>query len=229
LSEEVRDPRRNILLGTVLVCIITGVLSAVEVYAAQLVWPDFRTYPDADTAFVHVAGRAGGAALFFTVNLALLVATIGSGSGSHMAAARLLFGMGRDNALPRGFFSFVDPRTGVPRNNVLLVGALALAGAFAMSYQVGAELLNFGAFIAFMGVNLAAFVRYYLRSDRRTLAALLPPVLGFLVCLGIFLSLRTPAKILGTCWLAVGVAYGAWKSRGFRDLAMAQTPPEESE
>src|SRR5208282_478715 len=38
LSEEVENPRRNILLATVLVCLITGLLSGLEVYAAQLVW-----------------------------------------------------------------------------------------------------------------------------------------------------------------------------------------------
>ena len=37
-SEEVRNPRRNILLATVLVCLITGLLSGLEVYAAQLIW-----------------------------------------------------------------------------------------------------------------------------------------------------------------------------------------------
>ena len=31
-------------------------------------------------------------------------------------------------------------------------------------YGLGAEMLNFGALIAFMGVNMAAFVRYYVRE-----------------------------------------------------------------
>jgi len=35
ISEEVKNPRRNIMLATVLVCLITGVLSGLEVYAAQ--------------------------------------------------------------------------------------------------------------------------------------------------------------------------------------------------
>ena len=60
LSEEVENPRRNILLATVLTCLITGVLASLEVYAGQLIWPDFHHYPDVDTAFVYVAGRAGG-------------------------------------------------------------------------------------------------------------------------------------------------------------------------
>ena len=216
LSEEAHDPRRNILLATVLTCLLTGVLAASQVYAAQLVWPGYDDFPDVDTAFVHIAGYAGGPALFVTVNLALLIATVGSGTGSHLAAGRLLYGMGRDNAIPSRFFSALDPRTQIPRNNILLVGALALAGAFSVSYQLGAELLNFGAFIGFMGVNIAAFVRYYVRAERRTFLNLAPPLIGFVVCLYIWWSLRPVAKIAGLAWLAAGLLYGAWKTRGFR-------------
>jgi amino acid transporter len=226
LSEEARDPRRNILLATVLTCLVTGILAATQVYAAQLVWPHYEGFPDVDTAFVYIAGKAGGPALFSIVNLALLLATIGSGAGSHLAAGRLLYGMGRDNAIPARFFSALDPKTQIPRNNILLVGVLALAGALALSYQLGAELLNFGAFIGFMGVNLAAFVRYYLRAPRRTFLNLVPPLLGFAICLYIWWSLRPVAKMAGLAWLAVGLLYGAWKTRGFRHQIKA-APPDE--
>lgn len=227
LSEEVHNPRRNILLATVLTCMITGVLATLEVYLGQLVWPDFQTYPDPDTAFVSVAGRAGGMVLFHVVNLTLLVATIGSGSGAQLGAARLLYGMGRDNTIPRSFFGAIEPKRGVPRNNVLFTGAVALAGAFLMSYQLGAELLNFGAFIAFMGVNAAAFTRYYLRNPEKKLVNFLPPVLGFLICGYIWLSLRTPAKIVGGAWLAAGIAYGAYKTGGFRRSIEFSVPPPD--
>jgi len=203
------------------------VLATLEVYLGQLVWPDYRSFPDVDTAFVTVAGRAGGIVLFHVVNLTLLVATIGSGSGAQLGAARLLYGMGRDNTIPRGFFGAIEPKRRVPRNNVLFTGALALAGAFLMSYQLGAELLNFGAFIAFMGVNAAAFTRYFLREREKKLVNFLPPVLGFLICGYIWLSLRTPAKIAGGSWLALGILYTAFKTRGFRRaIEFAEPPPE---
>jgi amino acid transporter len=60
LSEEVKNPRRNILLATSLVCLLTGLLASIEVYAAQLICPGAQKFPDVDTAFVFVAGRAGG-------------------------------------------------------------------------------------------------------------------------------------------------------------------------
>ena len=93
--------------------------------------------------------------------------------------------------------------------------------------QLGAELLNFGAFIAFMGVNAAAFVRYWLRSDRKRWDNLVPPILGFLICFYIWLSLRWPAKVAGAIWLTFGVIYGAVKTKGFRkNLVSFELPPE---
>jgi putrescine importer len=213
LAEEVKNPEKNILLATVYVCLLIGVLSAIEVYTAQLVWPDFAHFPDIDTAFVYVAGRAGGPALFFTINLVLLIASVGSGMGAHMAAARLMFGMGRDKALPQRFFGAVSSTSGIPRNNVLLVGVLMLPGAFFLSYEAGAELLNFGAFIGFMGVNMASFVRYWVRSNQRQWTHAVSPLLGFIICLYIWWNLSTPAKLMGLAWITVGILYNAWKNR----------------
>jgi putrescine importer len=227
LSEEAENPRRNILLATVFTCLAIGILSAMEVYAAQLVWPSSQPFPDTDTAYVHVAGRAAGSWFFLVVNLTLLVANIGSGMGAQLGAARLLYGMGRSHALPASFFGAVDPRRNIPRNNVIFVGLVALAGAFVLSYGLGAEMLNFGALIAFMGVNASAFTRYFLRAQEKRLANLIPPAAGFLICLLLWLNLSRPAKIAGAVWMVAGLAFGAWKTRGFRaNLVNFELPPE---
>jgi putrescine importer len=227
LSEEAENPRRNIMLATVLVCLITGILASIEVYAAQLVWPNSQTFPDVDTAFVHVAGRAGGAWLFGLINLALLVATVGSGMGSQLGAARLLYGMGRSNAIPRSFFGVIDPHRRIPRNNVLFVGALALLGSQLLSFERCAELLNFGALLAFMGVNAAAFTRYFWRASRKKWNHFLLPVLGFFICLLLWLSLSWPAKIFGATWVFLGIVYGAIRTRGFRSELVNFEVPED--
>ncbi|HUJ94653.1 MAG TPA: APC family permease [Terriglobales bacterium] len=228
LSEEAENPRRNILLATVLTCLVIGVLAAFEVYAAQLIWPASQPLPDVDTAFVHVAGRAW-APLFGIVGFTLLVANFGSGLGSQLGAARLLYGMGRSKALPQSFFGVVDRKHRVPRNNVMFVGVITLAGAFIISYALGAEMLNFGALIAFMGVNAASFMRYFVREPEKKVGNFLPPILGFLICLLLWLNLSRPAKIAGAIWMGVGIAFGAWKTRGFRgDLVNFDLPPEEA-
>jgi putrescine importer len=257
LSEEAENPRRNILLATVLTCLVIGILSAMEVYAAQLIWPASQPFPDVNTAYAHVAGRAWKP-LFPIVGFTLLLANFGSGFGAQIGAARLLYGMGRSNALPKSFFGAVSAKHRIPRNNVFLVGAVALIGAFILeavagyqtyglgtqglswdtfnkimnggeAYGLGAEMLNFGALIAFMGVNLAAFVHYFVRGSEKKLTNFLPPIAGFFICLLLWLNLSRPAKIVGTIWMVAGIIFGAVKTRGFRgNLIDFELPPEES-
>jgi amino acid transporter len=239
LSEEVENPRRNILLATVFVCLITGLLSGIEVYAAQLVWGS-KPFPNdqVESAFALVARQVGGAVLFQIMNFTLLLANMGSGMGSQLAAGRLLYGMGRGNALPKSFFGVIEPKRRVPRNNILAVGAFALAGAgvlefFAVrlgggAYEIGAEALNFGAFIAFMGVNAASFVQDWRHGKSRNLSGLAVPVLGFVICGFIWVHLSRPALMLGTVWMIAGITYGAIRTRGFRaELVNFDTPSEE--
>lgn len=252
LSEEAENPRRNILLATVLVCVVIGVLSAFQVYAAQLIWPITEAFPNSDTAFTFVAGRAWQP-LFAIVGFTLVVANFGSGMGAQLGAARLLYGMGRSNALPKAFFGAIDPKRRVPRNNVIFVGVLALAGAFLLpaiagltfdrgtfalssaaasqttGYDLGANLLNFGALLAFMGVNAAAFVRYYLRAEKKEITNAIAPLAGLVICAILWWNLSTKALIFGGVWMVLGIAYGAVKTRGFQaDLVQFEIPADET-
>jgi putrescine importer len=236
LSEEVDKPRDNILLATVLTCVITGVLSVLLSYAAELVWPPSEGYPTVDTAFTFVAQRAWPP-LFGILGVALLVAILGGTLGVQLGAARLLYGMGRSGALPRSFFGVIDPQRRVPRNSVLAVGAFALLGAFvlpavagkATGFELGASMQNFGALIAFMGVNAAALLHYYWRAENRRLINLVMPASAFLICLLLWWNLSAPARIFGGAWMALGIAWGAWKTRGFKkDLVVFDVPPENS-
>ena len=59
------------------------------------------------------------------------------------------------------------------------MGAIVLTGAFFLSYGLGAEMLNFGALIAFMGVNAAALLRYFVRAEEKQACELISPVVGF--------------------------------------------------
>ncbi|HVU15443.1 MAG TPA: APC family permease [Candidatus Didemnitutus sp.] len=216
LSEEAENPRRNILLATVGTCLVIGVLSAAEVYVAQLLWPAGSGFPDVDTAYVWVAGMAWKP-LFQVFGIVLLIANFGSGLAAQLGAARLLYGMGKSGALPRSFFGRVDPSHRIPRNNVLIIGAIVLAGAFALSYELGAEMLNFGALIAFMGVNLAALVRYYVRAaGNRRLGNFMVPALGFAICLALWLHLGRAALLAGAVWMVCGLGFGWWTTAGFR-------------
>jgi amino acid transporter len=124
--------------------------------------------------------------------------------------------MGRDNAIPKKFFGVVNARTRVPSNNIILVGAITLGGSFLLTYPMGAQLLNFGALIAFMGVNASSFTRYFIHAEHRKFGNLIVPFLGFSICLFLWVSLGLTAKLVGLGWLMAGVAYGAYRTNWFR-------------
>jgi putrescine importer len=220
LAEEVKNPKRNVLLATVTVCLFTGIFGGCLVYLGQLVWPNFRVFPDVATAFMDVARRAGGQWLFDAMILLLGVANIGSGLTAQVGAARLLYGMGRDDVLPRRVFAYLDPKRKSPTFNLLLIGTITFAGSLGKRYDLIGELLNFGAFLGFMGVNIATIRQFYFLQQegrqRHFGLDFLLPGLGFLFCLAIWVGLDAPAKILGTAWFAAGLTYAAIRTRGFR-------------
>jgi putrescine importer len=220
LAEEAEKPRRDVLLASVLVCIFTGLFSGLQVYLAQRVWPDYRNLANPETAFMDVGQVVGGALLFGGLGVMLIVSSFGCGLAGHVGAARLLFSMGRDNVIPGAVFGYVHPESKIPTYNVWIIGAVSYAATLLIGWQRAAELLNFGAFLAFMGVNLAT-IRYFYFTNRAKrkpglFKDLLLPGFGFLFCFVIWLTLETPAKTLGGLWLGIGLIYIALRTRGFQ-------------
>ena len=220
LAEESYNPRRDIPRATVLTCVFIGVISVLQVYGAQLVWPSSQAFPNLDTAFTFAAERAWHP-LFVVVGVTLSTALFAVAVAALLALARLLYGMGRSGVLPRRFFGAIHPRSQVPRNNVILVGALALAGALLLpaisgeltGYELGGNLVNFGALIAFMGVNAAACIHARTRGGSRRILDTAAAVLGFVICLVLWWNLSLRALVFGTTWMLIGLAVACWRAR----------------
>lgn len=218
LAEEVHNPRRNVLLATVLVCIFTGLFAGLQVYLAQRVWPDYRTLSNPETAFMDVAQVVGGYSLFAAFGVVLLVSSLACGLAGHLGAVRLLYGMGRDNILPRKIFGYLDAECGNPTYNVAIVGVLAYIGTLTLGWERSVELLNFGALLAFMAVNLAALRHFGFPREqggqRNILLDIIAPSLGFLFCLVIFFGLQSSTLIVGAIWCTIGGLYVVLKTKG---------------
>jgi amino acid transporter len=219
LAEEVKNPRRNVLLASVLVCIFTGLFSGFQVYMAQRVWPDYTTLQNPETAFMDVARAASGPWLFAAYGIMLLVSSIACGLAGHVGAARLLYSMGRDDVLPKKVFGHISAKKGNPIYNVWIVGVLAYIGVLTIPWELSAEVVTFGALIAFMGVNLVSLLHFWFgpeaRGKRNFFVDAVVPGFGFVFCFGLLFSLQTWTKWAGIVWLIVGIVYAAYKTKGF--------------
>ena len=220
LAEEVKNPKRNVLLASVLVCVFTGLFSGLQVYLAQRVWPDYTTLENPETAFMDVARMASGPLLFAAYGIMLLVSSVACGLAGHVGAARLLYSMGRDDVLPKKIFAFLDPKRSNPTYNIWIVGVLAYIGTLTIPWERSAEIVTFGALLAFMGVNLAALRHFWFSSEvagkRNFFIDALLPGFGLVFCFLLLISLQTWTKYAGLAWLALGLVYAAYKTRWFR-------------
>ena len=225
LAEDVENPKRNVLLAVVLTCIFAGVCSAFEAYLGARVWPDWRSFPNLETAFMDICRRVGGLILFNAMGIILIVAAFGSGLTGTLGAARLLFGMGRDGVLPRKTFGYLKPGSSTPTFNIVLIGLISFAGAVLLNYVGSAyehagELLNFGAFLAFMGVNFATFWQFTVARQTgyktKFLQDAVVPLVGFAFCGLIWWNLNGLAKTVGGIWFVLGLVYVGIRTRGFR-------------
>jgi amino acid transporter len=172
------------------------------------------SFPNLDTAFLDVTRRIGGAALFEAMAAVLVLSCFGTAFTGQASAARLMYSMGREGVLPQAL-GRLNPRTTIPALNTLLIGISAFTGSLFLSYERAAELLNFGAFLAFIGVNLAAAL-HSLKDPERHWTHAIVPILGLICCIAIWISLPRPALIIGGIWLIVGIIYLAIQTRGFQ-------------
>ena len=215
LAEDAREPGRDMGFATIAVCVVQTAICTVTVYLASIVWPDFRTFPQVETAILDLGQQIGGRPFFLWLTFVLLVAGLASAMTGQAGASRLLLGMGRDGVIPRKWFGTLDH--GSPTRGIWFMAVITMAGSLLAEFQLIVELLNFGAFAGFILVNLSVIGHYYHGLGQRELwKNLLAPALGAMICAYLWLSLSNNAKIAGALWMLIGFAYLAVLTRGFR-------------
>jgi putrescine importer len=219
LAEEVKNPKRNVLLASVLVCVFTGLFSGLQVYLAQRVWPDYSTLQNPETAFMDVARTAGGPFLFTVYGVVLFVSSLACGLAGHVGAARLLYCMGRDDVISKKIFGYLSPKRGDPVYNGWIVGVVAYIAVLTIPWQRAAELVTFGALLAFTAVNLVALLHFWFSpltaGKKNFFIDVLVPGFGAVFCFGLLLGLQPWTKYAGLIWLAVGAIYAGYRTRFF--------------
>ena len=234
-TEETIDPRRTVPKAIMLIALIGGGIFVVVAYAVQLVHPG-GVFENSDAAAFEIAKSIGGH-LFGAIFLAaLVIAQFTSGIAAQAAGSRLLYAMGRDGVLPRSFFGKLSPRFHTPVLSLMAIAVIGLIAIF-MNVATSTSFINFGAFLAFIMVNVSVIV-YWARERRggRSLNVwlyLVCPIIGVLVIGFLLTQLDVHAITLGAIWLVVGAVILAVTTKGFRtqpsELAVDSVDSEPSE
>lgn len=145
LAEDAKEPKKNIPRATILVCLIAGLLFILQTYLGQLIWPDYTTFSNVETAFSDIGRKIGGPGLAYLIVLLVVAQAWVSGIASQASASRLLFGMARDGKLPHAVFGYLHPRLRTPTYSMILMGGIAMVAGLLLDLDKAAELVNFGA------------------------------------------------------------------------------------
>jgi putrescine importer len=242
LSEETHNPRKDVPRAIYLSVVIGAGTMVLTGYLGVLVIPNWRDFASdanwVNTTLFQVAKLVGGGGdwWFSYFYLAGYVLAMGVFNIVATAAgARLLYGMGRDGLIPRPVFAAINKRWQTPHWNIILI--VLIEYVLGMRLQVAdiTNLINYGALGGFAALNLGVVWLYYVKKKgvgplsignpenwqpvgTQHLRYFLAPIIGFLVVAWVFISLDTTAKIVGTIFLVIGVAYEAIITKGWREL-----------
>jgi amino acid transporter len=216
LAEETRDPQRSIPRAIILAIVAGGGFFVIVSYLAQLAIPGGDL---GDAAYYDIAKMIGGQTFANTINTMYIIGGFASCMAIQAATARLMYVMGRDGIFPRRLFGHLSGRFRTPTFNLVAIGLSSVIALWS-SIERASSFINFGAFMAFIAVNLCV-VAHYVRQYRQgvslpVMGYVVAPVLGAAICLYLVVHLESIAIWIGLGWLTAGVVYLTVLTKGFR-------------
>ncbi len=223
MTEEVKNPQRNIPRAIVLSVLIGGGIFTVMALLMQWVHPG-GSFTSEDTAGYEIAVQTGGTVFANVFNTVTIVAGYATCLSIQASTSRLMYVMGRDGVLPKRIFGRLNRRFRTPMINLIIVACTALLAAN-LSLATATSFINFGAFLAFTVVNvcvIAAWLRRRGTADPLPVFGwLVVPLAGAAIDIYLLTQLGTTAILIGVSWFVLGLIVLAILTRGFR-----RQPPE---
>jgi amino acid transporter len=209
LSEENRGREDAVGRATVLSLLLVGALFMLQTWVATDLAQGMR-FSSPETAFYEIAERAGGAWLRLIVILAMVIAlAISNAMAAQAAVARILFAMARDGKLP-SILAKVHPRFQTPYVSTLAVACVSILVGWIFFNRIDdlTRVVNFGALSGFVLLHLSVINHYFVRlKSGDWLRHLVFPLTGLFIILYVLYEMDRAAKIMGVCWIAIGVLY----------------------
>ena len=217
LAEEAKDPRRDIPRAIIMVTLGGGILFIILSWLAQSALPA-TTFDDVDSAALEVMAKVGGQFMSTFFVAAYVAGAFGSALTSQASVTRIMYAMGRDRVFPSALGS-LHPRFRTPVLAIAIVSVISLAAEL-ISLTTLANLISFGALVAFSAVNLSVVKHYIgdkgLRGGQAMTRYLVMPVVGFALTIWLWTSLSSTALWSGLIWFGLGVIWLAVLTKGFR-------------
>lgn len=209
LAEETKGGANTVGKASLVALMGVGVLFILQTWiAADLL--QGMTFSSLDTAFYDAANVASGSWLKYVTMWSTVISWgIANALVAQAAVSRILFAMARDRQLP-ALLAKVHPGLKTPYVSTLFVAFISLASGLWFKNDIDnlSRLVNFGALASFLVLHIAVINHYILRQKSKNLLRhLVFPVAGIFIISFVIIEMDLQAKILGLCWLGIGVLY----------------------
>lgn len=209
LAEESRGGRESVARATLGSLLLVGALFMLQTWVASDLARGMH-FSSPETAFYEIVERAGGTWLRLVTILAVVLASaIANAIAAQAAVSRILFAMARDRKLPAALAK-IHPRFKTPYVSTLAVAGISLLVGLLFARRVDelSRIVNFGALSAFLLLHLSVINHYFVRGrSGGWLRHLVFPLIGMLVIGYVLYEMDRSAKIMGACWIGLGVSY----------------------
>jgi len=163
LSEETKDPEKNIPKGLIL-AIAASIIMYILVGLSAVSVLGWERLSQSSAPFADIAFAALGQQASFIVSIMALFATTNTVLLMLLASSRIVYGMSESGSLP-GILSQIHPATRAPWTAIILVMVLAMAFVFLEDIAFVANINNFIVFITFIVINASLILLRYHKPE----------------------------------------------------------------
>lgn len=211
ISEETKDPKKVLPKALILSIVITAiiyVLTSISVVSIA----NWESLGESGAPLAFAASKVLGSNASVLLSVIALAATTNTVLIALIVGTRMIYGMARDNALPKRL-SLIHKRTGTPWIAAILVMVFSIVFIFLGDISIVANVTSLGAFITFAAVNLSLIELRYkkpkLQKGFRVPLSVrnipIPALIGVFSCAIMILQFDITLIIFGLFVIAAGV------------------------
>ncbi|MCD6371902.1 MAG: amino acid permease [Candidatus Aenigmarchaeota archaeon] len=210
IAEEVKNPTKNVPRALIWSIVITTILYML-IGIASVSTVNYKELSVSQAPLALVASKLLGDYGFYLVSFAALFSTASTVLVLSIVSSRILWGMARDNSLPK-IFSKLFSKTQTPFVSIFTITLVSLLLVLLLQkIDIIAEIANFNMLLVYLLVN---FSLIYFRLEQKKFGKFKSPlnigriplsaVFGFIVIVLLFTFLSKVSILLGIAGLVLG-------------------------
>lgn len=219
LSEETKNPEKNIPKALIIAIAVSTILYVLVAFSAlSVLTPEQLASSNAPLG--DVAGTVLGGNAFLLLSFIALVSTASTALLILLSTSRIIYGIAKDNEIPH-IIARIDKNTQNPTLAVFAAFILSVIFLFFGSISIVANATDFLLFVAFVIVNASVIkLRYSLPNLERPFRIPfsigripITAVLGIIACIALALNIKPEIMALGIAVSVLGIIFEHYYER----------------